>query len=151
MKRKIVTIEIKNEIVKMTKEGYTVDEICARLGVSSATIYRVRKESGLSHINDKGGKIAKTIPVTELEKPVKTEKVEEDIPPVLIADQTIEICGTETLTTYKAELKKDSISVSGDLVIGEIKIDKILDLANELKGVYNLVTRMKGNRFGLME
>lgn len=151
MKRKIVTIEIKNEIVKMTKEGYTVDEICARLGVSSATIYRVRKESGLSHMNDKGGKIAKTIPVTELEKPVKTEKVEEDIPPVLIADQTIEICGTETLTTYKAELKKDSISVSGDLVIGEIKIDQILDLANELKGVYDLVTRMKGNRFGLME
>jgi transposase-like protein len=151
MKRKVVTIEIKNEIVKMTKEGYTVDEICAHLGVSSATIYRVRKESGLSHMNDKGGKIAKTIPVTELEKPVKAEKVEEDIPPVLIADQAIEICGTETLTTYKAELKKDSISVSGDLVIGEIKIDKILDLANELKGVYNLVTRMKGNRFGLME
>lgn len=151
MKRKSVTIEIKNEIVKMTKDGYTVDEICARLGVSSATIYRVRKESGLSHMNDKGGKIAKTIPVTELEKPVKAEKVEEDIPPVLIADQTIEICGTETLTTYKAELKKDSISVSGDLVIGEIKIDQILDLANELKGVYDLVTRMKGNRFGLME
>jgi len=151
MKRKAITMEIKNEIVKMTKEGYTVDEICARLGVSSATIYRVRKESGLSHMNDKGGKIAKTIPVTELEKPVKAEKVEEDIPPVLIADQTIEICGTETLTIYKAELKKDSISVSGDLVIGEIKIDKILDLANELKGVYNLVTRMKGNRFGLME
>lgn len=151
MKRKIVTIEIKNEIVKMTKEGYTVDEICARLSVSSATVYRVRKESGLSHMNDKGGKIAKTIPVTELEKPVKAEKVEEDIPPVLIADQTIEICGTETLTTYKAELKKDSISVSGDLVIGEIKIDQILDLANELKGVYDLVTRMKGNRFGLME
>ncbi len=151
MKRKSVTIEIKNEIVKMTKEGYTVDEICIRLGVSSATIYRVRKESGLSNMNGKGGKIAKTIPVTELEKPVKAEKVEEDIPPVLIADQAIEICGTETLTTYKAELKKDSISVSGDLVIGEIKIDKILDLANELKGVYNLVTRMKGNRFGLME
>jgi hypothetical protein len=102
-------------------------------------------------MNDKGGKIAKTIPVTELEKPVKAEKVEEDIPPVLIADQTIEICGTETLTTYKAELKKDSISVSGDLVIGEIKIDQILNLANELKGVYDLVTRMKGNRFGLME
>jgi len=151
MKRKAITMEIKNEIVKMTKEGYTVDEICARLGVSSATIYRVRKESGLSHMNDKGGKIAKTIPVTELKKPVKEEKVKEDVPPVLIADQAIEICGTETLTTYKAELKKDSISVSGDLVIGEIKIDKILDLANELKGVYNLVTRMKGNRFGLME
>lgn len=66
MKRKVITMEVKNEIVMMTKEGYTVDEICARLGISSATVYRTRKESGLSHMNDKGGKIAKTIPVIEL-------------------------------------------------------------------------------------
>lgn len=70
---------------------------------------------------------------------------------VMIADQTITIAGTETLTVYRAELKKDTISVDGALVIGEIKIDQIINLANELKGVYDLVTRMKGNRFGLME
>jgi len=152
MKRKVITMEIKNEIIMMTKEGYTVDEICARLGISSATVYRARKESGLSHMNDKGGKIARTIPVTELEKPAKDVKVEDDyVPPVMIADQTITIAGTETLTIYRAELKKDTISVDGALVIGEIKIDQILNLANELKGVYDLVIRMKGNRFGLME
>lgn len=152
MKRKVITTEIKNEIVLMTKEGYTTDEICARLGISSATVYRVRKESGLSHIHDKGGKIAKTIPITELEKPVKKEEVnDEDVPPVMIADQSIEICGTETLTIYRAELKKDTISVEGALVIGEIKIDDLINLANELKGVHDLVTRMKGNRFGLMK
>lgn len=152
MKRKAITMEIKNEIVMMIKEGYTVDEICSRLGISSATVYRTRKESGLSHMNDKGGKIARTIPVTELEKPAKDVKVDnEDVPPVMIADQTITIAGTETLTVYRAELKKDTISVDGALVIGEIKIDQIINLANELKGVYDLVTRMKGNRFGLME
>lgn len=152
MKRKVITMEIKNEIVMMTKEGYTTDEICARLGISSATVYRTRKESGLSYMKDKGGKIAKTIPVTELEKPVKDVKVEDDyVPPVMIADQTITIAGAETLTVYRAELKKDTISVDGALVIGEIKIDQIINLANELKGVYDLVTRMKGNRFGLME
>lgn len=152
MKRKVITMEIKNEIVMMTKEGYTVDEISARLGISSATVYRTRKESGLSHMNDKGGKIARTIPVTELEKPAKDVKVDdEDVPPVMIADQTITIAGTETLTIYRAELKKDTISVDGALVIGEIKIDQIINLANELEGVYDMVTRMKGNRFGLME
>ena len=152
MKRKIITIEIKNETIAMVKEGYTTDEICARLGVSSATVYRIRKEAGLTNMHDKGGKIAKTIPITELHKPAKDAKVkDEDVPPVMIADQSIEICGTETLTVYRAELKKDTISVEGSLVIGEIKIDQLINLANEIKGVYDLVTRMKGNRFGLMK
>lgn len=151
-KRKVITTEIKNEIVSMTKEGYTTDEICSRLCISSATVYRIRKESGLSHMHDKGGMIAKTIPITELEKPMKNETVKDEcVPPVMIADQSIEIAGTETLTIYRAELKKDTVSVEGALVIGEIKIEDLINLANELKGVHDLVVQMKNNRFGLMK
>ena len=152
--RKIITTEIKNEIVAMTKEGHTNNEICEALGISKPSVYRAQKEAGLTSNNgSKGGVVARTIPDIELHKnaakePVK-EKDDEPIPPVMIADQSIAICGTETMTIYKAELKKDTISVDGGLVIGEIRIDQILDLAEELKGVYALVTQMKGNRFGL--
>ena len=154
--RKIITTEIKNEIVAMTKEGHTNNEICEALGISKPSVYRVQKGAGLNANNgSKGGVIARTIPVTELQKdaakepdPVE-EKDDEPVPPVMIADQSIAICGMETMTVYKAELKKDTISVDGGLVIGEIRIDQILDLAEELKGVYALVTQMKGNRFGL--
>lgn len=154
--RKLITTEVKNEIIAMTKEGHTTNEICDALGISKPSVYRVQKGAGLTANNgSKGGVIARTIPVTELQKdaakepePVK-EKDDEPVPPVMIADQSIAICGTETMTVYKAELKKDTISVDGGLVIGEIRIDQILDLAEELKGVYTLVTQMKGNRFGL--
>lgn len=154
--RKLITTEIKNEIIAMTKEGHTTNEICDALKISKPSVYRAQKSAGLTANNGgKGGVVSRTIPVTELQKGAAKdpesveEKDDEPVPPVMIVDQSIAICGTETMTCYKAELKKDTISVDGGLVIGEIRIDQILDLAEELKGVYTLVTQMKGNRFGL--
>ena len=149
--RKIVTMEMKNEVVAMTKAGNSVTQICEALDISKPTVSKIRRESGLTGLYGKGGTVAKTIPFSEIAKNSKKEIVEEEVPPVLINDQSIEICGTETMTRFKAELRKDSVTIEGELIVGEIKIDKIIDLANELKGVYNLVTKMKGNRFGLME
>ena len=156
--RKLITVEIKNEIIAMTKEGHTTNEICDALGISKPSVYRVQKGAGLTaNSGSKGGVVSRTIPDSELHKTTakNTEAAngndDDFVPPVIIADQSVAICGTETLTVYKAELKKDTISVDGELVVGEIRIDQILDLAEELKGVYTLVTQMKGNRFGLVE
>ena len=146
-----ISIEVKNEVIAMTKEGHTITEICDALGVSKPSVSRIRKDAGLtSNPNDRGGVVSKTIPASEI-MPKNRKVEEENVSPVIIADQSIAICGTETMTVYRAELKKDTISVDGGLVIGEVKIDQILALAEELKGVYDLVTRMKGNRYGLME
>ena len=150
--RKVITTEIKNEVISMTNEGHTIGEICDVLGISSPSVSRIRKEAGLTNnvTSDKGGVISKMIPVTELRKPVKDQNVDEDVDPVMIADQSIVIAGTETLTTYKAGLLKDTIIIEGDLIVGEVKIDQLIKLVNELKGVHKIVTQMKGNRFGLM-
>ena len=150
-KRTTITMEIENEVVLMTKEGHSTKEICESVGISKASVSRIRREHGLSHPNDRGGRIARTIPVTELQSAARHTDAEDDSAPIVIADQSIAICGTETLTTYRAELKKDAISVDGELVVGEIPIDQIMNLANELKGVYDLVMKMKGNRFGLVK
>ena len=148
--KKVITTEMRNEVISMTKEGHSINEICSAVGISRPSVTKVRKEAGLKVVYGKGGIVARTIPIEEIRKSSHEEPDEDDVPPVMIADQMITICGTETLTVYKAELRKDTISVDGGLVIGEIKIDQIVNLANELKGVYDLVTRMKGNRFGLM-
>ena len=155
MSRKIITMAMKNEIIAMTKNGCTIREICEAVDISKPTVSRIRKEAGLSNMNDKGGKIARTIPLYEIEKNASatkcTETTDEACPPVVIAEQAIAICGTETGTVYKAETRKDTISIDGPIVIGEIKLDQIMGLVNELRGVHNLVSQMKGNRFGLMQ
>lgn len=151
MKRTKITMEIENTVVLMTKEGCSSSEICEQTGISKASVSRIRREHGIAYPNDKGGRIARKIPVTELQSAARQTEAEGDSVPIVIADQTIVICGIETLTTYRAKMLEDAISVDGGLVIGEIPIDQIMNLADELKGVYDLVTKMKGNRFGLIK
>jgi transposase-like protein len=154
--RKLITTEIRNEVVAMTKEGHTTSEICKALGISKPSVYRAQKAAGLTSNNgNKGGVVARTIPDSELHKNVAKDpepvKEQDDEPEssVIIADQSIAIAGIKTSTLYRAELNRDTITVDGSSVIGEVRIDQILDLAEELKSVYTLVTRMKGNRFEL--
>lgn len=149
MPRKVITPAMKNEVVDMTNRGCSNLEICETVGISKATLSRIRKERGLKATGGRGGVISRTIPAYELERGFKSEEsvAEDDDVPIVIADQLVLIAGTETATQFKCELRKDTVSVEGDLVVGEVRIDQLLSLSKELKAVYNLAMRMKGNRF----
>lgn len=137
--------EVRNEILMMTQEGHSVTEIHNVTKVSNGTIRKYQQEAGLRSDDptDAGGKISRTIPVKHFDA---EEKVEEVLP-VLLADQEITVVGTETMTKYKAGMLKDTVAIEGESLVGEIKVEDILKLSNELLGVYNIVKKMKSNRF----
>lgn len=136
---------LRNEILAMTNEGHSVTEIHNVTKVSKGTIRKYQREAGLRSDDqtDAGGKISRTIPV----KHFNAEEKVEEVLPVLLADQEITIVGTETMTKYKAGMLKDTVTIEGESLVGEIKVEDILKLSNELLGVYNFVNKMKSNRF----
>ena len=149
---KELSLEMRNEIVHLGKEGHNLTQIHEATKVSKGTIRKYLQQAGIltSNPRDKGGRISKTILIPGISNEYAETKVEEEVLPVMLAHQTIEIAGTETLTTYKAETAKDYVVLEGNNLIGQVKIDDIPKLIQELKGVYNMVTRMKSNRWEAM-
>lgn len=137
--------ELRNEILMMTQEGHSVAEIHDVTGVSKGTIRKYQCEGGLraSDPSETGGFISKSIPVNHFEE----DRKEEEVFPVMLADQLITILGIETMTKYHTGMLKDTVSIEGDVIVGEVKIEDILKLSDELRGVYNFVKKMKCNRF----
>lgn len=149
---KQLSIEMRNEIIGLAKNGHNQIEISESTGVSTATIRKYLKEAGVLTFNprDKGGRISKTILVSDMPEKHEEAKEDDEILPVMLAHQIIEIAGTETMTTYRAETAKDYVVLEGEFLIGQIKINDIPKIIQEMKGVYNMVTRMKSNRWEAM-
>lgn len=149
---KEIKTELRNEILYLTKNGKTQKEISDITGCARATIRKYQREAGLepNDPTNKGGRISRNIPITELTEAKSSTAIaeeEEESCPVMIADQTLKIVGADTMIEYRAELSRKTISVEGSLLVGEIEIDKLLSIAKELKAVHKMVTKMKQNRF----
>ena len=137
--------ELRNEIMMMTKEGHSVTEIYNTTKVSKGTIRKYQREAGMRSDDpaELGGKISRSIPVSHF----KENKKEEEVFPVIMADQLITVLGVDTMTKYHMGMLKDTVTIEGDVIVGEVKIEDILKLSNELLGVYNFVKKMKSNKF----
>lgn len=140
-----ISPELRNEILMMTREGHSVTEIYNVTGVSKGTIRKYQADDGSRSIDptEHGGVVSKTIPVPKFED---KKKVEEEPLPVILGDQEIMIVGTETMTKFRAGMHKDVVTIEGDMIVGEIKIEKLKCISDELKGVYEFVKKMKANR-----
>ena len=147
-----LSIEVRNEIVNLTKEGKTQKDIHEILGLSAQTIRKYQQKAGLLtvHPRDKGGRISKSILIAPANENAEVRQEDEEIFPVMIADQSLKIAGTESLNIYNVELMKDFVNVEGKNLIGEIKISDIPKIVDELRGVYNMALQMKSNRWELM-
>lgn len=136
--------EVRNEILMMTREGHSVTEINGITKVSKGTIRKYQREAGLRSDDptELGGKISSSIPVNHF-----ADEKEEEVFPVIMADQLITVLGVETMTKYHMGMLKETVTIEGDIIVGEVKIEDILKLSDELRGVYNFVKKMKSNRF----
>lgn len=143
-----IGIELKNEIIALTKEGKKVSEIMAATKVSKATVQKYQAQAGLRSPGERerGGVISRTIPIAPF---ADNQKVEEEPDPVLIADQVLTICGTDTMTTFRGTATKDVVNIEGNNLMGEIKVEDMPKLAKEIMGAYKLIKKMKNNRYGL--
>lgn len=152
---KELPIEMRNEIVAMGKEGHSVTEIHEATNVSKGTIQKYLRKAGVlsSDPRERGGRISNSILIPTVENGYNDHgsvNDETEILPVMLADQTIKIAGTETLTVYRAETTKDFVTVESENLIGQIKINDIPKIILELKGVYQMVAQLKSNRWGVM-
>ena len=144
-----LSMEIRNEIIDMTNNGHSVAEIQNVTKVSRGTIrkYQTLAESRSAENMKRGGVVSRTIPVPHF---AKKEIVEDKDSPVILTDQQITITGALTSTKYRAESGKDFVTIEGEGIVGEIKIEDILKFSDELRGVYNFATRMKCNKFDIV-
>ena len=144
-----LSMEIRNEIIDMTNNGHSVAEIHNVTKVSKGTIRKYQRlaESRSAENMERGGIVSRTIPVTHF---AKKETVEEDDLAVILTDQQITITGALTSTKYRAGSGKDFVTIEGEGLVGEIKIEDIPKFADELRGVYNFATRMKCNKFDIV-
>ena len=137
--------ELRNEILMMTKKGHSVAEIMSVTGVSKGTIRKYQRENDdyTGNSSESGGLISRSIPVSHF----KENKKKEEVFPVIMADQLITVLGVDTMTKYHMGMLKDTVTIEGDVIVGEVKIEDVLKLSNELLGVYNFVKKMKSNKF----
>lgn len=143
-----IGVEVRNEIVALTKEGKKISEIMEATKVSKGTVQKYQAQAGLRSPGERerGGVISRTIPIGPF---ADNRKVEEEPDPVLIADQVLTIFGTDTMTSFRGMATKDTVSIEGNNLMGEIKVEDMPKLAKEIMGAYKLIKKMKSNRYGL--
>lgn len=138
------------EILRMSKEGHSPKEISEATGIGYDVVRRYRAMHGIpNNTRLKGSPRAKGLLIPpngiEDEKEEKKEMAQEQNKKsaTVVADQTIRIAGIATANVYAASMHKDTISIEGENLVGEIKIEMIPKLMDELRDVYVIAKGIK--------
>ena len=142
------------QIRSMTENNHSVSEIRTATKCCAATIRKYQRQFGHLTYVSKGGNVARTLlipPFAEDAQAKDERRSEEETPAMLITAQRVELTGMATMFKYIMDAGKKTITIEGEGVLGEIEIEKLLELAKEIKEVHKMANKLTSNKFGVFE
>lgn len=140
------------KIVEMGEQGKRISDIVNATGVSDYTVGRYLKMYGIKPASGNGGLVSKTIQLNPIEckredsiKEEATDVIENTVKPspVIVMEQSVQAKGEATGSVYRILSSKSSISIDGEIVVGEIEIEDIPKFVEELKKIYTMANYLK--------
>ena len=127
---KLVTPEMKEQIIQMYKTGLTYREVGEKFGISFVTVGRYVRKNGYDRVHV-GSKIAKAVPIAALpEKPVEAP---ESRNPFRVTSRTLTLQGAATGNSYTISTESEVVEIESDQALMQIRIDQIDNFINELR------------------
>ena len=127
---KLITPEMKEQIVQLYKTGLTYREVGDKLGISFVTVGRYVRETGYDRTHV-GSSIAKSVPIVTMpEKPVEAP---ESRNPFRVTSRTLTLQGAATGNSYTISTESEVVEIESESALMQIKIDQIDNFINELK------------------